>query len=250
MSLDYRLALMAGTDIPIPELQLVAHIPTITDIAYMGEKQFFMAIQYLCLEKEALVQDESLLLGMSNFQVLMKILEQTQDKDKKSAIITLLKLLFPNYSAMITKNSIILTIPNEPEVPMVLIDNDNFEQFKDAVKEILCVNSLFQGNNVIYNPGNDRAKEIANKLMRGRRKIAELKNGGNNESVLTRYISILSVAQVATLEECTRYNMFQLFDLMDRYTKKTEWDIDREIKLAGGKTEKQVESWMKDLHPQ
>ena len=75
MSFDYRLPLMAGVAIPIPELQLIAHAPAIKDIAYMGEKQFFMAIQYLCLEKEALVQDESLLLGMSNFQVLMKILE-------------------------------------------------------------------------------------------------------------------------------------------------------------------------------
>lgn len=246
MSLDYRLSLMTGVDIPIPELQLIAHAPTIKDIAYMGEKEFFMAIQYLCLEKEALVQDESLLLGMSNFQVLMKILEQTQDKDKKTAIITLLKLVFPDYTAMITKNSIIL---NMPDAPIVLIDNENFEVFQEALREILCVNSIFQGDNVIYNPANDRAKEIADKLMRGRRRVAELKNNGNNQSVLTRYISILSVAQIATLNECMQYNMFQLFDLMDRYTKKTEWDIDREVKLAGGQTEKQVESWMKDLHP-
>jgi hypothetical protein len=34
---DYRLSLMAGIDIPIPELQLTVHVPTIKDIAYMGE---------------------------------------------------------------------------------------------------------------------------------------------------------------------------------------------------------------------
>lgn len=247
MNYDFRLSLMVGIDIPVPELQLIFHAPTIKDIAYMGEKQYFMAVQYLCLEKEQLVQDETLLLSMTNFQVLMKILEQTKDKDKKSAIITLLKLLFPDFSAAITKNSIILTMDDGP---MILIDEQNFDTFQEVLREILCVNSLFQGENVIYNPGNDRAKEIANKLMKGRRKVAEQKAGNGNQSVLVRYISILTVAQIITLEDCINCNMFQLFDLMDRYTKKTEWDTDRQVKLAGGKTEKQVESWMKDIHPQ
>lgn len=234
---------------PVPELQLIFHAPTIKDIAYMGEKQYFMAVQYLCLEKEQLVQDETLLLSMTNFQVLMKILEQTKDKDKKSAIITLLKLIFPDFSAAITKNSIILTM-DDNDGPTILIDEQNFDIFQEVLREILCVNSLFQGENVIYNPGNDRAKEIANKLMKGRRKVAEQKAGNGNQSVLVRYISILTVAQIITLEDCINCNMFQLFDLMDRYTKKTEWDTDRQVKLAGGKTEKQVESWMKDIHPQ
>lgn len=234
---------------PVPELQLIFHAPTIKDIAYMGEKQYFMAVQYLCLEKEQLVQDETLLLSMTNFQVLMKILEQTKDKDKKSAIITLLKLIFPDFSAAITKNSIILTMDGN-DGPTILIDEQNFDIFQEVLREILCVNSLFQGENVIYNPGNDRAKEIVNKLMKGRRKVAEQKAGNGNQSVLVRYISILTVAQIITLEDCINCNMFQLFDLMDRYTKKTEWDTDRQVKLAGGKTEKQVESWMKDIHPQ
>lgn len=246
MNYDFRLPLMAGVDIPIQELQLVLHVPTIKDIAYMGERQFFSAVQYLCLEKEALIQDESLLLDITNFQVLMKILEQTEDKEKKSMIVTLLKLLFPNYSAMINKNSIILVAVDTGDT--ILIDNNNFDIFQSVIKQALCVDSLFQGNNIIYNPGNDKAKEIMNKIMRGRRRAAE-QNGDNNSSVLTRYISILSVARVATLEECIGYNMFQLFDLMDRYIKKTEWDIDHDVKLAGGKTDKQVESWMKDLHP-
>ena len=46
---------MAGIDIPIPELQLTVHVPTIKDIAYIGETKFFMAVQYLCLDKESLI---------------------------------------------------------------------------------------------------------------------------------------------------------------------------------------------------
>ena len=244
---DYRLSLMAGIDIPIPELQLTVHVPTIKDIAYMGEQQFFTAIQYICLDKESLVQDETLLASLTNFQVLMKVLEQSQDKEKKIALITLLKLLFPEYTAMITKNSIILTIVGET-AKTVMIDDSNFTIFQSVMRQVLCVNSLFQGENVIYNPANDRAKEIADKIMRNRRKVAEQK-GVSNESVLTRYISILTVAKVISLSECGALNMFQLFDLMERYTGYVEWDTDLKVRLAGGKPDKQVESWMKELYP-
>lgn len=239
---------MAGIDIPIPELQLIVHVPTIKEIALMGETKFFMAVQYLCLDKESLIQDETLLSSLTNFQVLMKVLEQSQDKDKKSAIIMLLTLLFPDYIPMITKNSIILNKPESKETR--LIDNENFEIFQDAIKEILCVNSIFQGNNIIYNPANDRAKKIAEKLMRGRKKVAELKSKGNNESVLTRYISILTIGtNTMSIEDCLNLNMFQIFDLMERYSAFVEWDVDLRVRLAGGKPDKPVESWMRDIHP-
>lgn len=237
---------MVGADIPIPDLQITLHVPTIKDIAYMGEARFFMAVQYLCLDKEMLVQDETLLSSLSNFQVLMKVLEQSQDKDKKSAIIMLLKILFPDYVAMISKNSIILTVVGKEPV---LIDDNNFGIFQDVLKEVLCVHSIFQGNNIVYNPGNEAARKIAEKLMRGRRKVAEIKSKGNNESVLTRYVSILTIGTNSmSLNDCINLNMFQLFDLMERYNAFVEWDIDLRVRLAGGKPDKQVESWMKDIH--
>lgn len=238
---------MAGIDIPIPELQLTIHVPTIRDIAYMGEKKFFTAVQYLCLNKEQLIQDETLLSSLSNFQVLMKVLEQSTDKDKKNSIIMLLKLLFPDYIAMITKNSIILTIVGGKEP--VLIDNNNFDLFQSVIKEILCVNSLFQGDNVVYNPVNDAAKKIADKIMRGRQKVAKIKGEDSSDSVLTRYISILTIGtNTLTINDCLNLNLFQLFDLMERYNAFIEWDVDLRVRLAGGKPEQQVKSWMRDLH--
>nr|DAP43460.1 MAG TPA: hypothetical protein [Caudoviricetes sp.] len=43
-------------------------------------------------------------------------------------MITLLKLLFPEYTAMITKNSIILTIVGD-SAKTVMIDDSNFTVF-------------------------------------------------------------------------------------------------------------------------
>ena len=47
--------LMAGVNIPIPDLRIAIHAPSIKDIAHMGESEFFTAVQYLCLEKEMLI---------------------------------------------------------------------------------------------------------------------------------------------------------------------------------------------------
>ena len=216
----------------------------------MGESEFFRAIQYLCLDKESLIQDESLLSILTNFQVLMKVLEQSEDKDKKRSIVTLLKLLFPQYVAMITSNSIILTIPGQTEIQPVLIDDSNFDMFQSILKEVLCVHNLFQGNNIIYNPANEAAKRIADKIMAGRRKVAEIKSQGKNESVLTRWVSILTIGvDSLSLEDCLNLNMYQLFDLMERYSAFVEWDTDLKVRLAGGKPDKTVETWMRDLHP-
>lgn len=238
---------MTGIDIPVPELQLTIHVPTVKEIALMGEQEFFSAVQYLCLEKESLIQDETLLSTLTNFQVLMKVLEQSTDKTKKTSIIMLLKLLFPDYTAMITRNSIILA-QQGAEQP-ILIDNDNFDTFQEVLREVLCVNSIFQGQNIVYKPVNEAAKKIADKIMRGRQRVAAQK-GANNESVLTRYVSILTVGtSTMSLEDCVNLNLFQLFDLMERYSAFVEQDVDMRVKLAGGKPDKQVESWMRDLHP-
>lgn len=42
--------------------------------------------------------------------------------------------------------------------------------------------------------------------------------------------------------------MFQLFDLMERYEAFVTWDIDLRVRLAGGKPDKPVDNWMKDLY--
>lgn len=65
--MDTRLALMCGTDFPVPECQLTIHQPRIKEIALIGEADFFAGIQCLCLNKSMFVQDESLLETTNNF---------------------------------------------------------------------------------------------------------------------------------------------------------------------------------------
>ena len=49
--MDIRLALMTGIDIPVPELQTAVHQPTIKEISYIGEQEFFIGLQTLSINK-------------------------------------------------------------------------------------------------------------------------------------------------------------------------------------------------------
>ena len=42
---DLRLALMCGSDIPLPFLQISLHQPRIKEIALIGESSFFIGVQ-------------------------------------------------------------------------------------------------------------------------------------------------------------------------------------------------------------
>ena len=98
-----------------------------------------------------------------------------------------------------------------------------------------------------FNPANSKAKEIADKLMKGRQRVAAQKSA-DKSSVFQQYISILSVALHISIIELSKYTMFQLYDEMDRYILHLNWDLDVRQRLAGGKPDSQPENWMKNIH--
>lgn len=243
--MDIRLALMTGVDIPIPECQLILHQPTIKEISFLGEQDFFTGVQCLCVRKEAIIQDESLLSRATNFQIFMTIMQEKQIADKKQAVLSVLNLLFPSYQIFLTPRSISF---NRAEGNFI-IDEGNFDMLQKVVSEIFCLSSSDQA---AFNPANKKAKEIADKLAKARQKVAQLKaaeNGGNSGSAFAQQISILTVGLGSmSLQDCMDLTVYQLQDLVERYQLFIGWDIDLRSRLAGAKPDKPVDNWMKQIH--
>lgn len=242
---DINLALMCGCDIPVPAFQTVIHPLTLREIGLMGEENFFEATNYLCLEKEWITQDKTVLETYSNFQLFMKVLQDPASSEKKESVHTLLSLLFPFCSVSFTPNSILLY--NKELKQAMLIDDNTFDDFQVIIKTVLCLGDMRQGDNIKYNPANERAKRIADKIMKSRLKIAEIKKN-KKESALTKYISILCIGNKMSLNECLGLTLFQLFDLMERFSLYSNWENDFRVRLAGGDPKKEAENWMKNLH--
>ena len=242
--MDYRAALICGIDLPIPECQLVAHQPTISEIAFIGEADFFIGVQALCLYKSMFVEDKTLSDDITNFQIFMTIMMDKESKKQKNAVNMVLKLCFPDYKILITPNSLIF---NKEGQSGIIIDEKNFESLQAIFRKIFCMKDGPMDQQA-FNPGNAKAQEIAKKLMRGRDRIAA-ERGGSNSSVFSQYISILAVGLSSmSMQDLTKLTMFQLYDLIDRYNLYVKWDLDIRARLAGAKPKEESDNWMKNIH--
>lgn len=240
---DIRLALMCGSDIPIPEIQAAVHQPKMKEIALIGEADFFVAIQCLNVDKNLLRQDKTLLQNTSNFQIFMTIMSESETADKKFAVEQLGTLLFPDSKLSFTPRSIIMSGKNG----FLHIDESNFEPLQDIVSQVCCLKSGMRGQDVL-NPQDVKAKEIADKIMRGRQRIAAEK-GESNASIFTQQLSILTVGlNSMSLKDLMDLTVFQVYDLLERYSLYVNWDMDIRSRLAGGKPDSQPDNWMKNIH--
>ncbi len=241
--MDYRLSLITGTDIPIPECQLILHQPKIKEISFIGEEDFFLGIQTLVVNKSMLVvEDKSVLANINNFQVFMTVMNDKSTQDKKQKVNLVCELLGLGKPTF-TPQSLILTDSNNQ---MHLIDATNFDALQDVIKQVTCaVNGPMDQQ--AFNPADDKAREIANKLMRGRQRVAAQK-GSTTTSTFSRYLSILTIGLHIPLQELMECTMFQLYDLIERYMLYIAWDMDARTRLAGGKPDSHPDDWMKNIH--
>ena len=241
--MDTRLALMCGTDYPVPECQLTIHQPRIKEISLIGESDFFTGIQCLCLNKSMFIKDESLLENTNNFQIFMTIMAEKEAADKKMAVQQVCTLLFPNDKVLFTPRSIMISKDGNS----ILIDETNFEFLQAAISSICCLKTGPMDQQA-FNPADKKAREIAEKLMRGRQRVAAQK-GETNTSVFSQYLSILTVGLGSmSLHDMTNLTMYQLYDLIERYMLYVNWDMDIRCRLVGGKPDNQPDNWMKNIH--
>ena len=241
--MDNRLTLMCGTDYPIPQCGLSVHQPTINEIAYIGEQDFFSGVQCLCLNKSMFVKDESLLRDINNFQIFMTIMTEKDTIDKREAVLQVCTLFFPMYRIVFTPMSMLISGEGET----IHIDENNFEYLQNALSDICCLKTGPM-DQTAFNPANKKAQEIAEKLMRGRQRVAEEK-GQSNSSVFTQYLSILTIGiNSMSLHDLSNLTIYQLYDLVERYMLYTSWDMDVRCRLAGGNPDSQPDNWMKNIH--
>lgn len=245
---DITLALMTGVDIPLVECQLVLHQPTLREIGMIGEKNFFIGIQCLCIDKNSLIAtgiDLNTIANINNFNLLIELFNQ--DCEKKNIVLNVLTILFPCYKVVITPRSFCFT---KEEGEIIVVDEQNFEYLQHILKQVICLST---SGNDSFNPdkNNLKAQEIAAKLNKARQRVAEIKakEGKSGTSSLSQYISIITVGiNSMSLQDTINLTIFQMYDLVERYGLYINWDLDIRSRLAGGKPDNKADNWMKSIH--
>ena len=244
------LTLISGVDIPIPEIGLSVHQPLVKEIALIGEMPFYEAAQTFIIKTADVVdrlknltpEDKDALSTLSNFEVFLKLME-TNDM-LRVKIEMFMALLFPEYSATIEERFIMLISPKGT----VMVDEGNFDMLQDVISTILCLNA--KGDKDGFNPVSDKAKEIAEKLRKGRERVASLKGEGSKESggILSKYLSGLGVGTNSlNIKDTLELTLYQLFDQLERYSLYVANDIAIRAKMAGAEGVEDVD-WLKNIH--
>lgn len=242
---------MTGIDIPVPDLQTVIHQPTILEISYIGELDYFSTLQMFCFNRDTLLAAEgnSHLTQMSNFQIFMALMNDPEIKDKakrQNNMFSVLTILFPGYIAQLLPHSLYFNNPTTKH--NFTLDDNNFDLFRNILSEITSINNSTGGQNSNFNPKGTLAAKIAAKLQKGRAKAAANK-GQSLDGVLAKYVSILTVGLPSmSLKDCLGLTVYQLYDLIERYGLYIGWDLDIKSRLAGGKPDDKPDDWMKDIH--
>ena len=243
--------LQGGCDIPFPQAQVVIHQPKVKDILMLTEENFYIGCSLLDITKEKMQinEDNFNLSNINNFNIFMSVMMNREEKliQEKNSVKMILTLLFPNYSVTYT-NSILLI---DKEHKVHIINEENFEDFQEIIKSIFLLNNIEgKDGKRDYNPKGDLSKKIAQKLMKGREKIAKLKNknGNKKKSSISRYISILAVGLQKDKNDLLNYTLWQLIDEFERFQSKMENDYHFKAQMAGAKNLKDIDPWMRDLY--
>ena len=233
-----NLLLLSGNDIPFPECQTAVHQPTIREIAYIGEETFFTGCEILNFSKNLLAEeDKKDLEDKTNFDILIAILrEQNAVMQKnRNCVNMVLALMFPEYKISLCKDCILFE--REGDDNKYQINNENFEEFKEIFSIMF---QLKQDESSTFNPSGELASRIAAKLQKRHQKLAEDKPDKKID-ILSRYISILSVAQHKDMNTLLKYTVYQLYDEFKRNELKMGYDIYVKAQMAGAKDLKEVE---------
>ena len=246
MSMINTTALATGIDIVIPECQLILHQPTLLEISYLGREKFMSGIYALNISKESIkFEDEIDLSEVSNFQLFMMVMEDERTLDKKQAVQEVLSLIFPKYKISFTPRSLMFY---QQEIGMITVDDSNFNALQEIISIAFCLNRG-KDEEFKYNvrESDKRAKEIADKLKRGRERVAEIKSKEAGDFILN-YISILSVGLGIPMAQFKDYTLFMLCDQVERFGMYKSWDIDIKSRLAGAKIDHEPPDWMANIH--
>lgn len=252
-----RLLLLSRNDIPFIEGGISIHQPTLKEIAFIGQKNFYIGCQYLTFSKEILNEkDKNHLIDVDDFEILMTTIRQSDESNIntiKNCMQMVLILLFPEYKVDFLPMSIMLSkVVQNDKKQQHFIEQNNFQSFKDILEEMFCLKSVLKTEE--YNPGGPQAQALVQKFRQRQRKLIKMKRNNRQLqqtiSILSQYLSILSVGLQKDINMLLEYSLYQLFEEYNRYRLKLDYDLFISVKLAGGQMNSdQVKNWMsEDIH--
>ena len=217
--------ILSGQPLLIKNANIFVTQPKIKDIVQFGENDFLVGVQML-IEMEEFVeqikQGNSELNIISDFQLLLIMVNE--DLTVKKVVLDLFTLIFPEYKVKFTENTIDFFVENDQQESLVgRIHPFNFKNLQEVLNDAF-IPQIDNEREPDYNPANDMAAQIAEKIKRGRKKIHAQKSV-EDRSIYADYCSTLSIGMQMDINIFFNYTPFQLYDAYRRYFSKVQSDF-------------------------
>lgn len=221
--------ILSGQPVLVSSANIYVTQPKIKDIVMFGEDDFFTAVQLLVdltQFSEMIKKGNSDLAIYSDFQLLLMII--SEDATVKNLVNKLFEILFPEYIVNITESTIDFSINQEGEEKTIIIGRlypFNYEEFQNTLSD-LFIPKADNEREPDYNPANEAAQKIMEKIKWGREKVHAQKTTSKEEhSIFADYCSILSIGMNMDINIFFNYTSFQLYDAYRRYFAKVASDF-------------------------
>lgn len=232
-----QITLLAGVDIPIPELRLVITQPILRDIAVIGEGEFFASAYMISkslkdtmdlsdMEKE----EQDYWNSRSNLEILTLAFSGDAILQLKTRLF--FSLLTPSQVVTFVEDGISFVDPDGKEV---IVDSEGFDILSEYLKIILKLDMSDKDVVEDFNPIGSRAEEIAAKLKANRLKVKNLKASDGPKAGLASFISAFSIGTGISINTVFDYTIYQFQDLLERFNLFTEFELSTQAKMAGAK---------------
>lgn len=244
---------LSGQPVLIPGCNIYITQPKIKDIVLFGEDEFLIVVNLLG-HTENLTQQmkkgNSQLETFSDFQLLLIVMKE--EPTIGNSVRSFFKLIFPDYRIDYGDDAIDFFITQgEEEFVGGRLFPFNFESFQRTIND-LFEPKMNNDDEPEYDPANNLAAEIAEKIKKGReRKKKMLAEKEGPQSLFGRYTSVLAIGMQMSIDVFYNYTPFQLYDAFTRYFSKVSNDLYTKISttpLMDTSTIEEPKQWIRNLY--
>ncbi|MFI2856798.1 hypothetical protein ACH6EH_06630 [Paenibacillus sp. JSM ZJ436] len=194
---DIELKLKAGLPIPIDNAGLM-RIPTFRVIADIGLSIYNLYLAYLLIDKNSL--DKQMNKNMTNFDLFFANCYHSEEF--KHIAFNGLQLFF-NHEPSLEINGEDYFINLEGQG---FLNRENFMDFQEI---LMISNNVKVSNEPEYKPGNSKAQEMINMIMKNRKKQPKLKEKMNLQSIVS---ALAWKENGLTIFSVFDLNIYQIYD--------------------------------------
>ena len=234
---------MTGIDIPVEDIGVTIHQPRLKEISILGQDKYLIALQLFSFSPKSFKQMTQ---TVSTWDILQEVLKQKIDgvKDVRQLLLNFLQLFFIE-KVQFGPRSLLLSAGPEN---IKSIEPDKIDILQTIIQDVGGYFLIQGSKEEVFNPANDKAARIAEKMKKAREKLAKVKAaemGGDktNNNIFTTMIATIATKTANSLEDINSMTLFQLNKLYRSYLNWESFDLEIKSRLAGAKNEKNLVHW-------